>query len=79
MEGGNFPTRMSAALVREDISRLSATLRRLIDNDIFPWLTERREPSLAEAQRAATIIADRLCSAKADPIVRNAQEENNYR
>jgi hypothetical protein len=48
---------------------------RLVDIDIFPWLDEDRGPTKQEVYRAATIVADRLCGANADPIVRNAQEK----
>jgi len=42
--------------------------------DIFTWLAEDRSPRQQETYRAATIVADRLCGANANPIVRNAQE-----
>jgi len=47
----------------------------MADPDIFVWL-ERKEPAVeAEVHRAATIVADRLCGAVANPIIRNAQEK----
>jgi len=46
-----------------------------LDEDIFPWLTDKRGPTDAERARAATIVADRRCGATAAPIVRNAQEQ----
>jgi len=46
----------------------------LTDFDIFPWLNTGRQPTDTEIYRAATIVADRLCGALADPIIRNAQE-----
>lgn len=49
-------------------------LSRLLDKDIFPWLVTGKAPSAHERDRASIIIADRLCSAVANPIVRNAQE-----
>jgi len=45
------------------------------DVDIFPWLAEKRRPTKEERFRSSTIVADRLCGAVADPIVRNAQEK----
>jgi hypothetical protein len=48
---------------------------RLVDEDLFPWVGERRDPNETEVHRAATIVADRLCGAQANPIIRNAQEE----
>jgi type II restriction enzyme len=43
--------------------------------DIFPWLSEDRGPAKEERYRSSTIVADRLCGAVAEPIVRNAQEK----
>jgi hypothetical protein len=37
-------------------------------------LDKTRKPNGKEVYRASTIVADRLCGASADPIVRNAQE-----
>jgi hypothetical protein len=47
----------------------------MLDVDIFPWLAEKRRPSEEERYRSSTIVADRLCGAVAEPIVRNAQEK----
>jgi hypothetical protein len=45
-----------------------------VDLDIFPWLEQHRPPTDEEIHRSATIVADRLCGAEADPIIRNEQE-----
>lgn len=37
--------------------------------------TKKRNPDETEIIRSSTIIADRLCGAVADPIIRNAQEK----
>ncbi len=50
-------------------------LTKLLDRDIFPWLDAGTDPTDHERDRASTIVADRLCSAVANPIVRNAQEQ----
>lgn len=47
----------------------------MADPDIFVWLERDRDPSEQELHRAAAIIADRLCGAAANPIIRNAQEK----
>jgi type II restriction enzyme len=47
----------------------------MADPDIFVWLNENRDPNEVEIARSATIVADRLCGAVADPIIRNAQEK----
>ena len=46
----------------------------MLDVDIFPWIEEKRKPSKEERYRSSTIVADRLCGAVAEPIVRNAQD-----
>lgn len=55
--------------------RSSRVLNRLLDRDIFPWLDSDTAASDRERERASTVVADRLCSAVANPIVRNAQEQ----
>ena len=57
------------------MDRIVKTILALRDTDIFPWITEKRRPAKVERYRASTIVADRLCGAVADPIVRNAQEK----
>lgn len=76
METGKLAARMSAAALDENLVKICRILTRLLDRDIFPWLetTPPRPATEPERERAATIVADRLCSAVANPIVRNAQE-----
>ena len=69
-----IPQRMSASALTDDLRKIGAVILKLADKDILVWLDERRKPSRQELHRAATIIADRLCGAVADPIIRNAQE-----
>ena len=75
MEGGKLPTRMDAADLDVELSKLCRIISRLLDRDIFPWLDGAKGPTDHERDRASTIVADRLCSAVANPIVRNAQEQ----
>jgi len=74
-----LPPRMSTAMVDINLGRIVRLIRRLADADIFPWLDRNRRPRPQERYRAATIVADRLCGANADPIVRNAQEKRQLR
>jgi hypothetical protein len=74
MEEGKLAPRMKLELLEENLTRVSNVLSKLLDRDIFPWLDAAKEPTEHERDRASTIIADRLCSAIANPIVRNAQE-----
>lgn len=75
MEGGKLPTKMNATDLDTELSKLCRIISRLLDRDIFPWLNAAKDPTDHERERASTIVADRLCSAVANPIVRNAQEQ----
>lgn len=74
LERGKLPSRMAASEMDGDIGKICRILERLLDRDIFPWLAGGKSPTAHERERASTIVADRLCSAVANPIVRNAQE-----
>lgn len=74
MEKGKLPSRMPAADLQSDLANVCRIISRLLDRDIFPWLADGKSPNDRERERASTIVADRLCSAVANPIVRNAQE-----
>ncbi len=71
---GILPLRMKSAAIDSHLGRIVDMIMRLVDSDIFSWLETGAAPSNHEVHRAATIVADRLCGANADPIVRNAQE-----
>src|SRR6266436_7789236 len=71
----NIPPKMENSLVTAGLEKIGQMIIRLADKDIFPWLEDKHIPSETEIYRAATIVADRLCGAATDPIVRNAQEQ----
>lgn len=49
---------------------------KMLDKDILTWLNSDSDaPSAQRRNRAALVVADRLCGALADPILRNAQEK----
>ncbi len=75
MEEGKLAKRMKADLLEENLTKVCRVLTKLLDRGIFPWLDARHDPTDHERDRASTIVADRLCSAVANPIVRNAQEQ----
>jgi hypothetical protein len=75
MEEGKLAPRMKEELLFQHLGAVCGILTKLIDRDIFPWLDANAEPTDHERERAATIVADRLCSAVANPIIRNAQED----
>jgi XamI restriction endonuclease len=75
MEEGKLAVRMKPELLAEHLGSVCRVLTKLLDRDIFPWLDAGKAPTDHERDRASTIVADRLCSAVANPIVRNAQEQ----
>ncbi len=74
MEAGKLPSRLGGDLER-DLERICHIFTKLLDREIFPWLYSAVSPSEHERDRASTVVADRLCSAVANPIIRNAQEQ----
>lgn len=70
-----IPPRMSAEYLDKQLEQICEVIIKLLDRDIFPWLDVGVVPTGIERERAATIVADRLTGATADPIVRNAQEK----
>jgi hypothetical protein len=75
LENGKLPPQISPALLDEHLARITGIISQMLDVDIFPWITENRRPTEEERYRSSTIVADRLCGAVAEPIVRNAQEK----
>lgn len=72
---GKLPVRMTAAKIDAELAKITVIIEKLADPDIFVWLEQSEEPTQAQIHRSATIIADRLCGAVANPIIRNAQEK----
>jgi len=66
---------MSAAMLDRELEKIGATIEKMADPDIFVWLGRGDAATEAEVLRAAAIVADRLCGAVSDPIIRNAQEK----
>lgn len=70
-----IPPRMSAAALNADLEKIGTIVEKMADPDIFVWLARGTPATEPEIHRAATIVADRLCGAVANPIIRNAQEK----
>ncbi len=79
MEKGKIPPKLSPGELQLHLERICSILTKMLDVDIFPWIEDKRRPTEEERFRSSTIIADRLCGAVADPIVRNAQESRQLR
>lgn len=68
-------------LARDRLIGLASVSKNLVStmeksNRLPPnWLERKTGPTEKELFRAATIVADRLCGAEANPILRNAHEE----
>lgn len=70
-----LPSRMALVTLNADLAKLGNIIEKMADPDIFIWLGQDRPATDVEIHRAATIVADRLCGAVANPIIRNAQEK----
>jgi len=74
-KSGRLPPKLLADRVTNELDRVGEVIRKLVDRDILVWLDREDEPSEEEVYRASTVVADRLCGAQANPIIRNAQEQ----
>ncbi len=69
-----IPPTYDEARVRQELGEVAHVFRRMLDQDVFPWLSETVSPSEQDLYRAATVVADRLTGVISDPIIRNEQE-----
>lgn len=72
---GRIPPKCNMSQLDSDLEKIGDIIGELLDEDIFPWIESGKTPSKEEVHRASTIVADRLCGAVANPIIRNAQEK----
>lgn len=75
MEANQLPPRMSQPELLLELGLVCSTIERLVDRDLLSWVPSGRTPDQDEVELAAMVVADRLCGAVADPIIRNAQEQ----
>jgi len=69
------PPRLDDVAINAGLEKISTIIETMADPDIFVWIDREAAPTRKETYRAATIVADRLCGAVANPIIRNAQEK----
>lgn len=69
------PPKMKSSELNEQLEKIGDIIEKMADPDIFVWKGRGDKGSGEEVHRASTIVADRLCGAVADPIIRNAQEQ----
>lgn len=73
LEEGRLP-RSRGATLTADLEKICGVLEPLLDHELFPWRTERRQATAMERELAAFVVGDRLCSALSNPIIRNAHQ-----
>lgn len=69
------PPRMDSVMIDQELAKIATIIEKMADPDIFVWLERKQPAAEMEIHRAATIVADRLCGAVANPIIRNEQEK----
>lgn len=74
-----LPARMSDEQIALYLHRIIGLTVKLIDDGICVWRKSNIAPSSIDIERAITVIADRLCGARADPVIRNEQERRQLR
>jgi len=76
MEPSRIPPRLPEEILIEQLQQIVDVLVEMLDYDLFPWLEKgnKRKPVRKDLARGIAVIADRLCGAMTDPIIRNAQE-----
>ena len=75
LEEKGLPPRKKREDLMRDLESMCAVISDLLDLDLYPWLATGAEANQRELAMATTVIADRLCGAVANPIIRNAQEQ----
>jgi len=75
MEFPRIPPKIPVNRINTDLDCICVIIKKMIDKEIFVWLNKKEAASKNEVARAAIIIADRLCGAMSNPIIRNAQEK----
>jgi len=70
-----IPPRMSQLDLINNLEKIAEIIENMTDPDILVWKERGDKGTKEEVRRASTIIADRLCGAVTDPIIRNAQEK----
>jgi len=71
---GKVPPGLTDGRISAEFARIGAIIQKFADRDILTWLESVAAPTSEQLRRASTIVADRLCGATADPIIRNEQE-----
>jgi hypothetical protein len=76
---GKVPPGLSKTQLDAEFKSIAVIIQKLADRDILTWLDRTGTPTRQQLRRSATIVADRLCGATADPIIRSEQEARQLR
>lgn len=75
LEKGTISRFATKQTIDLSLNRICEVVSELLDRDLFSWVGSTTAPPERDTEMAATVVADRLCGAIANPIVRNAQEQ----
>ena len=67
MEKGVLSVQMPEQTRREHLARMVNVISKLLDPDIFTWISAAGRRQKAERHRASTIVADRLNGSSRQP------------
>lgn len=70
-----MPPRTSEENLNIALEKIGNVIEQMADKDVFVWLGRDTPATEQEIHNAAIVVADRLCSSFANPIIRNAQEK----
>jgi type II restriction enzyme len=71
-----IPPRMPKRDLQEHLKRISETIQELADRDLLTWLESNAEPEQKEIEQASITVADRMCGAISEAIIRSTREQN---
>ena len=74
LEDGKLPPRMNQGVMYGHLEAMCSVISELLDLDLYPWVASGGVADARDLELATTVVADRLCGAVTDPIIRNAQE-----
>ena len=75
LEEKGIPPRIRRSDLMRHLASICGVINDLLDLDLYPWLAIGGDAQNRELAMATTVVADRLCGAVANPIIRNAQEQ----
>lgn len=73
LESGRLPPKAGATLT-PGLQRICDVIEPLLDLELFPWRAAGRAATPDERNLGAFVVADRLCDALSNPILRNAHQ-----